>query len=35
MCFVKTINFIENSRNYITEILDKDRIVIKYYVENL
>lgn len=29
MCFIKTINFIVDSRHYITEILDKDRIVIK------
>ena len=29
MCFIKTINFIENPRHYITEILDRDRIVIK------
>ena len=29
MCFIKTINFIEDYRHYITEILDKDRIVIK------
>ena len=29
MCFIKTINFIENPRQYITDILDKDKIVIK------
>ena len=29
MCFTKTINFIEDSRHYITKILDKDKLVIK------
>ena len=29
MCFIKTINFIEDSRHYITKILDEDIIVIK------
>ena len=29
MCFIKTINFIEDSRHYITKILDEDKIVIK------
>lgn len=29
MCFTKTINFIENSRHYITKILDEDKVVIK------
>ena len=29
MCFIKTINFIVDSRHYITKILDKDIIVIK------
>ena len=29
MCFIKTINFIEDSRYYITKILDEDKIVIK------
>lgn len=29
MCFIKTINFIVDSRHYITKILDEDMIVIK------
>ena len=29
MCFIKTINFIEDSRHYITKILDEDIIVVK------
>lgn len=29
MCFIKTINFIVDSRHYITEILNEDKIVIK------
>lgn len=29
MYFIKTINFIVDSRHYITKILDEDRIVIK------
>ena len=29
MCFTKTINFIEDSRHYITKILDEDKVVIK------
>ena len=29
MCFIKTINFIVDSRHYITKILDEDIIVIK------
>ena len=29
MCFIKTINFIENPRHHITEILDEDKTVIK------
>lgn len=29
MCFTKTINFIVDSRHYITKILDEDKVVIK------
>ena len=29
MCFIKTINFIKDSRHYITKILDEDKVVIK------
>ena len=35
MCFIKTINFIEDSRHYITKILDEDIIVIKILYKEL
>ena len=35
MCFIKTINFIADSRHYITKILDEDIIVIKILYKEL
>ena len=35
MCFTKTINFIKDSRYYITKILDEDKVVIKILYREL